>query len=159
MNNEFIHKMMKPAVYELKAGTKCSYAYVSGHKILPKTISIFRESDAIKIARSGRGLLPKVGQMKSSFTKAESSPYKQNKPYKVHTSIWQIEGYKTLFYGTIGLTGTSGRIEADNGDLILFSTSDWEKVYITIFVGLVDSLRLPEVLAQAAECLQSYLNS
>ena len=157
MKEEFLERIMKPAQYELKAGTSTSYAFISGQQILPKTISIVRGADTFKVARSGRGLLPKVGQMKAGFTRAETSPYKQNKPYKVQTSIWQADGYRTLFYGTIGLTGSSGRIEADNGDLILFSTADWKKVQAVVFVGLADPVRLPANLAEAAAFLKKKL--
>lgn len=156
MKEELLAKIAKPAWYELKAGTTTSYAYTSGQQILPKTISIVRGADAFKVSRTGRGLLPKVGQMKAGFTRAENSPYKQNKPYKVQTSIWQADGFKTLFYGTIGLTGSSGRIDSDNGDLILFSTSDWKKVQAVVFVGLADPTRLPANLAEAAAFLKKH---
>lgn len=158
MKAEFLERIMKPAVYELKAGTSTSYAFISGQQILPKTISIIRGSDTFKVSRSGRGLLPKVGQMKSTFTSGESSPYKQNKPYKVQTSIWLAEGYKTIYYGTIGLTGASGKIEGDNGDLILFVTSDWKKVFVVVFIGLADPTRLPANLAEAAGFLKKQLH-
>ena len=157
MQQEFLERIMKPATYELKAGTSTSFAYVAGQHLLPKTISISRGADLGKVTRTGRGMLPKVGQMKACFTKAEVSAYKQHKPFKVQTSIWQAEGYRTLYYGTIGITGSSGRIEADNGDLILFSTADWKRVHVAVFVGLAEPTRLPDNLAEAAAFLKKKL--
>lgn len=157
MKDEFLSNIMKAAWYELKSGTNTSYAFHSGQQLLPKTISIVRGEGNIKVIRSGRGLLPKVGHMKAGFTKAETSPYKQFKPYRVQTSIWQVEGYRTLYYGTIGLTGITGRIEGDNGDLILFYTSDWKRVQVVVFVGLADPVRLPANLAEAVAFIKSQM--
>lgn len=158
MSEEFLERIMKPATYELKAGTSTSYAFISGQVLLPKTISIVRGGEFSSVIRSGRGMLPKVGQMKAGFTMAESSPYKQHKPFKVQTSIWQAEGYRTLFYGTIGLTGSSGKIEGDNGDLILFATTDWKRLQVCVFIGLADPVRLPDNLAAAASFMRKKMN-
>lgn len=154
LSQEFIKKAMKPALYELKEGTSTSYAYVSGSQLLPKTISIIRIEDASKVSCTGRGMLPRVGQMKSYFTKAEASPYKQYKPFKVQTAIWPAEPYRTLFYGTIGLTGSNGRIGRDNGDLIVFYTADWKQVQVFVFIGLAEAGRLAGNLAEALDFLK-----
>ena len=154
MNAEFLYRIMKAATYELKADTSTTYLFVEGDRLLPKTLSISRAAELGRPARTGRGLLPKVGQMKAAFTRAEESPYKQFKPFKVQTSIWPTEGYRSIFYGTIGITGPSGRIEADNGDLILFATSDWRRVRVAVFSGLAEPTRLPERLAEAAAYLK-----
>lgn len=155
IKQELLGKIMKPAVYCLKAGTTSSYALTSGQQLLPKTISIIRGIEAGKVSRTGRGMLPKVGQMKAGFTMAEASPYKQHKPFKVQTSIWQAAGFRTLYYGTIGITGSSGKIEADNGDLIIFSTADWKQVRTFIFIGLADPDRLPANLEEALNFLKA----
>lgn len=157
MKDEFLERIKKAAWYVLKEGTSTSFAFVSGDKLLPKTISIIRGSDSIKVSLVGRGMLPKVGQMKAGFTMAETSPYKQYKPFKVQTSIWQVEGIRTCFYGTIGLTGRSGRIEADNGDLVLFYTTDWKRVLVVVFVGLAEPTRLPANLAEAVQFLKAHI--
>ena len=148
---------MKAATYELKAGTSTSFCYQSGQQLLPKTLSISTRTGIGKVSRTGRGLLSKVGQMKAGFTRAENSPYKVNKPYRVQTSIWQVENYRTIYYGTIGITGETGRIEGDNGDLILFATADWKKLVVAVFVGLAEPKYLPRNLEAAAMYLKQTL--
>lgn len=147
---------MQAAIYELKAGTKTSYIYQSGQRLLPKTLSIAWGTPIGKVANRGRGERLREGQMKAQFTKAEDSPYKRNKPYKVQTAIWPTEDNRSIFYGTIGITGSSGRIEADNGDLILFSTYDRKTMLVAVFIGLADdhSRRL-DWLAQAVAYIRN----
>lgn len=164
MNKEFLRKRLWQGEYILKQGTNTSYllkpyvgiealqdrqektaatlkliqgAQAAGDEILlPLRVCFITGEDSAPVIHSGRGLKPKVAQMKASFTKIEQSPYKIAKPYKVCTSVWQMEGSRCLFYGTIGITHKEGLPPADNGDLVLFYTSNWKEVGIYIFKGL-----------------------
>lgn len=60
------------------------------------------------------------------------------KPYKVCTSIWQVEGRKCFFYGTIGINFEENQPPTDNGDLVIFFTPNWKDVDVFIFKGLVN---------------------
>ena len=164
MNKEFLKKVMWEAHYTLKEGTSATYiflpyipiealqdrrqkAQVSAQMIagmqeagqemlLPFRICFITGEDSAPVSRSGRGTRQKVAQMKASFTIPEVSPYKIAKPYKVCTSVWQIEGRKCFFYGTIGITLAESQKPKDNGDLVLFYTPDWKEVDVFIFKGL-----------------------
>ncbi len=155
LQQEFLANILHAAIYELKAGTKTSYAYQSGQRLLPKTISIAWGMPIGKVANKGRGERLRAGQMKAQFTKVEDSPYKQHKPFRVQTAIWPTENHRSVLYGTIGLTGCSGHIEEDNGDLILFCTYDRKRILVAVFIGLAtDQSRRPEWLAQAVEYIK-----
>ncbi len=155
MNAEFLSKIVRTSTYKLKEGTKASFYFQSGNKLLPNRLSIIVGIDCTPISRSGRGTLPKAGQMKGNFTAAEESPYKQYKPYAVNTSLWPVEGLQRYFYGTLGITGSAGSIDSDCGDLVLLFTSDWQEVRLSVFRGLAQPARLPEYLQQAVSFLQS----
>lgn len=155
MTEEFISKIVNTSVYQLKQGTKFSFYYKSGTKMLPNRLSIMSDSYCEPVSRSGRGLLPRVAQIKGSFNKSEDSVYKQFKPYEINTSIWQVPGLQRYFYGTIGITSQSGKIEKDCGDLALIFTNDWQQLEIHIFKGLAMETHLPEYLQQAVSFLQS----
>ena len=161
MNAEYLQKMTWKAHYLLKAGTGASYYRadflplaeiadtkerknaVSGkieklirsgkEMLLPIRLSIVQGND-LPVNHSGRGTRNRIAQLKGAFTLPEQSPYKQYSPYHVNTSVWQVEGFKCLYYGTIGISFPTGI--ADNGDLVIFQTSDWIDITIYIFKGL-----------------------
>lgn len=164
MNKEFLKRVMWEAHYSLKAGTSASYIFAPYSRIeaiqdrkarqeatarmiadyqlkdkallLPFRISFITGNDTAPVSNTGRGAKQKVAQLKAVFTKPEISPYKIAKPFKVCTSIWQVDGRKCFFYGTIGITPAEGHKPKDNGDLVIFHTSDWKDVGIYIFKGL-----------------------
>ena len=149
MNKEFLGKIVTRSTYYLKEGTATSFEDKSGWGPLPRLVSFIIGVEVSRVARTGRGLLQKVGQMKAQFTKAEQSPYKQYPPFKVQTSIWRVENTRSLYYGTLGVSGRTGTIARDNGDMIVFYTTDWQRVEVFIFAGLADKMRLPQNLADA----------
>ena len=138
MIEEFIRKSMQMAIYRHKEDTASSYYWQHGSRILPNRLSI-KDTDMTNVQRKGRNLLhPVVGQLIGRFKVAEESPLKQHKPFDVRTQIWQIP-CRPLFigYGTLGITGASGRVEGDTGDLIvLHSTDQWENITIFYFAGM-----------------------
>ena len=135
-------KAMKAGVRELvEAGEKW---------LLPHRIGILVGDKMASVSGSGRASRRMDAQMKGAFTQAETSPYKVNKPFQVQTGLWRCEGERTLFYGSMGISGASGKVEQDNGDLILVRTSDWKRVEVFIFRGLAGTQKqldfLPEVV-------------
>lgn len=155
MNNEMVEKIVTFADYERREGTKTSYVATSGGGRLPRLLSIDKQ-DLAPVARVGRGLEPRVAQMKAQFTKVENSPYKQNKPYKVQTSIWRVPDTRTLYYGSLGISNARGKISGDNGDLVIYQTADWQRVRVYVFIGLAaDRARLPQYLADAVRYIKS----
>lgn len=165
MNRELLQKISWNARYILKQGTNSSYVYqpylgidaLSDKKqklnataqmiarmqqdgrvmLLPFRVYFIAGDEAAPVGRSGRGKREKVAQMKAKFTLVEESPYKLASPYKVCTSIWQVEGRKCVFYGTIGITQAANQTPKDNGDLVVFYTPNWKEVDVFIFKGLV----------------------
>lgn len=161
MNAEYLKKMAWKGHYLKKAGTGASYYradFISFQEIddakerkfevsrkidqilrlgeemlLPIRLSIV-QGDSLPINHSGRGTRNRIAQLKGQFTQPEKSPYMQFPPYNVNTSVWQVEGFRCLFYGTIGIRFPTGI--ADNGDLVIFKTSDWIDITIYIFKGL-----------------------
>ena len=103
--------------------------------LLPFRICFIQE-DAAPVANTGRGTRKKVAQMKSHFTRCEESPYKIAKPFKACTSVWQVEGTRCFYWGTLGINMQEGSKATDNGDLIIFYTAGWKEVDIFIFKGL-----------------------
>lgn len=163
MNQEFLRRMMWEAHYILKPGTSTSYIWASyaaiealndrkakaeataalieknrseGFQMLLPFRICFIQEDAAPVAKTGRGAKAKVAQLKASFTRCEESPYKIAKPFKVCTSIWQVEGTKCFFYGTLGVTQAEGESPLDNGDLLILYTAGWKDVDIFLFRGL-----------------------
>lgn len=149
MNNLTI---VDSAIYQHKQNTATSYLYVSGTTILPKTLSIMEfPAEMQSFGRRNR-----VRQLKGTFTNGEQSPYKQSKPYKVNTSIWKVEGFSDMYYGTLGVSGAKGRIEGNNGDLIILYTEDWELVRVFIFFGIARASGvMPDVLKRASNYVSS----
>ena len=118
--------------------------------LLPHRLGILRGDSMTSTSGSGRAIKPMEAQLKASFTKVEASPYKTNKPFEVHTGLWKVDGTQVLYYGSLGITGASGRVERDNGDLVIIRTTDWKRLEVFIFRGLagVDKQLdyLPEVV-------------
>lgn len=119
--------------------------------LLPHRLGILRGDSMAHTSGSGRATNPMEAQLKASFTKVEESPYKANKPFEVHTGLWKVDGTQVLYYGSLGITGVSGRVERDNGDLVIIRTTDWKRLEIFIFRGLAGVSKqldyLPEVVA------------
>lgn len=119
--------------------------------LLPHRLGILQGTSMASTSGSGRASKPMEAQLKASFTKAEESPYKVHKPYEVQTGLWRVEGTQSLFYGSLGITGDCGRVDRDNGDLVIVRTTDWKRLEIFIFRGLagVDKQLdyLPEAVA------------
>ena len=44
--------------------------------------------------------------------------------------------HQILYYGSLGITGASGRVERDNGDLLIVRTTDWKRLEVFVFRGL-----------------------
>ena len=57
IGTDFIASTLQQATYRLKEGTKSSYYWQSGIKILPERLSISGNSEFTKVARKGRNLL------------------------------------------------------------------------------------------------------
>lgn len=178
MNREFLKKVMWEAHYCQKPGTNATFLFSpylpieqlpdrrqraeataqmiaqnqreGWEMLLPFRICFITGEDTAPVANSGRGARKKVAQLKASFTKPEISPYKVAYPFKVCTSVWQVEGRKCFFYGTIGITQAENQKPKDNGDLVLFYTSDWKEVDVFIFKGLVK----PNDIANLQEAVQ-----
>ncbi len=137
MNEEFIRKSMKVAVYQHKEGTKASYYWQQGFKLLPNRLSI-KDEEMTNVQHKGRNAIHKiVGQLLSNFRLDEESPLKQHKPYTCRTQIWQVPLYPLFIgYGTIGISNEQGKVE-DTGDLIvMYSTDQWETIRIFYFAGM-----------------------
>ena len=138
MIDEFIRKSMKVAIYQHKEGTKSSYYWQQGCKILPGRLSISRGNEMTNVQHKGRNAMhPVVGQLIGAFKVAEESPLKQHKPFVCRTQIWQVPLYPLFIgYGTIGISNEQGKVE-DTGDLIvLYSTDQWETIRIFYFAGM-----------------------
>lgn len=164
MNSELLHNLLTEAVYSIKLGTtavlidnrfkdiesiesrkekadaikaRTKALVAQGQEVLlPIKLGYITNEETARIAGSGRGARARCGQIKATYTNAEQSPYKIAKPFKLCTSVWQIEGYKCFYYGTIGITQQEGMPPKDNGDLVIFYTADWKEVCVFIFKGL-----------------------
>lgn len=149
MIEEFISKSMKVAIYQHKEGTKSSYYWRQGSKILPSRLSISRGSEMTNVQHKGRNAMhPVVGQLLGKFKVAEESPLKQHKPYVVRTQLWQVPLYPLFIgYGTIGISNESGKVTGDTGDLIVMhSTDQWESISIFYFAGMGNPNDMPQVM-------------
>lgn len=118
--------------------------------LLPIKLSFITNEETAKVANTGRGAKSRVGQIKSTFTRIEESPYKIAKPYRLCTSIWAVEGYNGYFWGTIGITPQEGAHPKDNGDLVIFHTFNWKEVNVYIFEGLA----VPNNIANLQEVVE-----
>ncbi len=153
ISTEFIAAALLQATYKLKEGTKSSYYWQSGTKILPNRLSMSKESEMTKVARKGRNLLHSLaGQMVGAYTINEESPLKVCKPYTCRTQIWAVDEYPLFIgYGTIGVTNGEGRI-SDTGDLVVFESSDnWQTIQISFLRGLGK----PDYLFECMEYLRN----
>ncbi len=121
--------------------------------LLPFRIGILQGDACRGINHSGRGCRAMDAQLKGAFTQAEISPYKQFPKYEVQTALWRVEGTRTLYYGSVGITGPNGRIDRDNGDLLILRTEDFREVNIFIFRGLAGN---PDNLQDAVEYVKCY---
>ena len=156
MIDEFIKKSMKVAIYQHKEGTKTSYYWQQGIKLLPNRLSI-KDEEMTNVQHKGRNaMFPVVGQLLSSFKVEEESPLKQHKPYTCRTQIWQVPLYPLFIgFGTIGITNEQGKVK-DTGDLIvLHSTDQWENIRIFYFAGMSNDNDMPQVM----RFLSSYVES
>ena len=162
MVEEFISKAMKTATYQHKEGTANSYYWQSGSRILPNRLSISKGSEMTNVQRKGRNLLsPVVGQILGRFTKIEESPLKQHKPFDVRTQLWQVPLYPLFIgYGTLGITGASGKVEGDTGDLIVLHTTDqWTNISIFYFAGMGNINDMEQVMKYLCKYLEGGLGS
>lgn len=118
--------------------------------LLPHRVGILVGESMASVSGSGRSGKRMDAQLKGAFTLAEQSPYKVNKPFQVQTGLWRCEGERSIYYGSIGISGVSGKVQEDNGDLIIVRTSDWRKLEVFIFRGLAGTQKhldfLPEVV-------------
>lgn len=139
MTDLAISQSVQAAIYKHKEGTSTSYFWQSGSRIMPNRLSISRGSDMASVQRKGRNLQHTcIGQLLGKFTKVEESPLKQHKPYSVRTQLWQVPVHPEFIgYGTLGITGASGRVEGDTGDLVVLHTADdWESITVYYFAGM-----------------------
>jgi hypothetical protein len=139
MNAEFLKSNHLLFRYELKPGTSTSYYLTAGAGgILPARIGITRQTFAI-IKQTGRGHLEKLtGQIKATFKKNDLSIYKKQKPFWIHTSIYEIPDFPVFAgYGDIGITNDSGKTEGTGDLLILHSSDSWKTLSIHIFRGML----------------------
>jgi hypothetical protein len=122
--------------------------------LLPHRIGFMRGGSMASVSYNGRARNMMDAQLKGAFTQVERSPYKVNKPYEVQTGLWRYIGTQTIFYGSIGITGNNGRIDRDNGDLVLVRTADWERVEIFIFQGLAGLNKQLDFLDDAVDYIK-----
>lgn len=148
IHEEFISGCLQESMYKLKEGTKGSYYWQSGSRILPNRMTI-QEGQLTNVKKSGRNSLHKIaGQLLSAFSTKEESPLKKVKPYTFRTQIWSVPEYPLFIgYGTAGITteieeSYEGKIEVvkkvkDTGDLLLlYSDDSWKTIRIFFFAGL-----------------------
>jgi hypothetical protein len=179
ISNAFIEKSMWRATYVLSPYTSASYyaealegnfqfsdrserekamkksvqeqVESSEEWLLPHRINILRGESMASTKSSGRARNRFDAQLKSAFTKIEKSPYKQFKPYEVQTGLRKAEGTQSYYYGSLGVTGINGRVDRDNGDLLVIRTSDWNRLELFVFKGLAGRDKqldyLPEVMS------------
>lgn len=148
INEELIRQSLHTAVYQLKEGTKTSYYWQSGSKILPNRASISKGLMR-DVRMKGRALNnTTIGQFKSTFTKKEDSPFKIYKPYCFNTLIFFHEDYPQFIgWGTAGISNENGQIE-DTGDLLIFYSEDanWKTLQVLVFMGMGSN---PDTLNEA----------
>ena len=136
MENEFLRKQLRICTYQLKQGTKSSYYFSGGERLLPNRVGITSDGFT-QVRKKGRNLQPIAGQFVATFNKKEESILKQYPPYTIRTQIWKIEDYPQLIgYGTCGISNENGETQ-DTGDLMVFhSNNNWETITVFYFAGL-----------------------
>ena len=159
---EFISRTMQVAYYQHKEGTSTSYYWQGGSKILPNRLSISKEKEMTNVERKGRNIIHKIaGQLLGQFKVSEESPLKQHKPYNVRTQIWQVPLYPLFIgYGTIGISGQSGKVEGDTGDLVVLYSSDSgdkpRNITIFYFVGMGNINDMEQVMKHLQPIARNY---
>lgn len=149
---------IQAAVYQHKADTACSYYRQSGSNILPRRLSISLGSEVTRVQRKGRNLQHRVaGQMVGKYVVSEVSPLKQHHPFNIRTQIWELPSHPTfLGYGTLGITGESGRVDGDTGDLVVFySTDNYKNVVVFYLAGMGN----PNDMEEAVKYIQTKVDS
>lgn len=134
----------------MKADVKGLVAGGARH-LLPYRVGVLQGDACREINHSGRGCRAMDAQLKGAFTQAEISPYKQFPKYEVQTALWRVEGSQTLYYGSVGITGPKGKIDRDNGDLLILRTEDFDRLEIFIFKGLAGKQKQLDYLQDAVE--------
>lgn len=136
MENEFLRKQLRICTYQLKQGTKTSYYFSGGERLLPNRVCIGTDN-ITNVRKKGRNLQPIAGQFVSNFNKTEKSVLKKYPPYTIRTQIWKIEDYPQFVgYGTCGISNENGETQ-DTGDLMVFySNNKWETITIYYFIGM-----------------------
>lgn len=124
------------------------------NQLLPYRIGILQGESCREINKSGRGSRAMDAQLKGAFTRNEVSPYKKFPKYEVQTALWRVDGYQTMYYGSIGITGQNGKIDRDNGDLLIMRTEDFNRVEIFLFRGLAGPHKHLTNLDAAISCVK-----
>lgn len=140
MNEVLITKKHEVFVYGLKEGTSSSYYLKEGERnILPERIG-YSEDCFLKIQNKGRALNEKKkGQVTGTFRKDESSVYKQNKPFRLFSTVWEAQNCPEIIgYGDIGISNKQARIESSK-DLFIIYKPCKDILEIHLFRSLVES--------------------
>jgi len=140
MNELLISKKHEVFVYGQKEGTVSSYYLKEGEKnVLPERIG-YAENCFLKLQNKGRALTEKKkGQVTGTFRKDEFSVYKQNKPFRLFSTVWEAQNCPDFVgYGDIGLSSKEGRIQSSN-DLFIIYRPCKDILEIHLFRSLVES--------------------
>lgn len=152
MNELLIAKKHEIFVYRQKEGTLSSFYLQEGKvNILPERIG-YSEDCFLKLQNKGRALSEKKkGQVTGTFRKDEASVYKQHKPFRLFSTIWEAQNYPVVVgYGDIGISNKEGKIESSK-DLFIIYKPCKETLEIHLFRSLVESK------AKVLEYLDSYI--
>lgn len=123
--------------------------------LLPHRLQVLQGPTMQTTSKQGRAIKPMAGQLKGVYIQAEDSPYKVNKPYQVQTGLWPVADRKTIYQGSIGITGPDGHISKDNGDLLLVRTSDWKTLQVYVFRGLAGVNKQLDYLPECVEYIKT----
>ena len=106
---------------------------------MPERIG-YSEDGFLKLQNKGRALTEKKkGQVTGTFRTDETSDYKQHRPFRLFSTVWEAHNYPFfLGYGDIGISNKEGRIESSN-DLFIIYRPCKEVLEFHLFKGLVDS--------------------
>lgn len=140
MNELLISKKHEVFVYRHKGGTISSYYLKEGKRnILPERIG-YSEDGFLNLQNKGRAFSEKrKGQLTAIFRKNETSFYKQNKPFRLFSTVWEAQNCPAIIgYGDIGISNKEGRIKSSN-DLFIIHKPCKEVLEIHLFRSLVDS--------------------
>ena len=136
MNKNFIKAQMKAAIYMKKADTKNSFYWESGDCILPSRLDISLGNTFTKAEHKGRMTSESVvGEIRGQFKKAEESPLKQFKPYKVSSKIFRQADFPKLT-GWCGLAVSDEEGKARNEEgVAVFHELEEGKLQIFFVAG------------------------